>query len=69
MFVEENENRNEKRVHYWPLLLLPIAFLVGWGGNQALEERNRQITGPEYGVGAGAPIIIPCESSNPTQTQ
>lgn len=62
---EEGEERLNKKDHWWPLLLLPIAFLIGWGGNQAFEERKEQISGTEYGVGAGAPIILPCETLKP----
>lgn len=61
-------SQRKNKTSWWPLLLLPIAFLVGWGGNSALEERSKVLSQDttQYGVGAGAPIIIPCDTPDPS---
>ena len=62
------KDTSKRGFNWWPLLLLPIAFLIGWGGSSALEERNQRLADDttQYGVGAGAPIIIPCDTPSPS---
>lgn len=63
--LEERREATEDRNNWWPLLLIPIAFFLGWGANQAANsatnERAYNNT-TQYGVGGGPGT--PCANPN-----
>lgn len=66
--TERHHNREEK-TNWWPLLLIPIAFFIGWGANAATDNANdRASTGNsmQYGVGGGPGTQCPSSPSTTT---
>lgn len=69
MDPEYSEERDEGKVNWLPLLLLPVAFGIGWVANEVgntTETANQQMayqneTGFTPGVGGGpdAPCVTP----------
>lgn len=47
--------REKKKTNWWPLLLLPIAFFIGWGANDAASnnDRSQATENQQYGIGGG----------------
>jgi hypothetical protein len=55
--AEAQERDKKSKFNWLPLLILPVAFFLGWGANEALssaDEANRVSENrPEVGVGGG----------------
>jgi hypothetical protein len=65
---ERNTREPEKKTNWWPLLLLPVAFALGWGVGDRLDNNNQQTaetSRTEYGIGGG-PGDIPSPSPSPS---
>jgi hypothetical protein len=58
---EASKERNEGGFNWLPLLLLPLAFFVGWGANEAMGNNNDQTYQSQPGVGGGpnTPCVTP----------
>ena len=62
----EAARERDNKVNWLPLLLIPLAFVLGvWGGN-AMDNNNRQ-DGTQVGVGGGP--VVPCISPTSTMMQ
>lgn len=63
MFQEtRDENKEDQGTSkWWPLLLLPIAFFIGWAGNAMVNDTTT--TNPQVGIGGG-PQLTPCPTSD-----
>lgn len=46
--------RERDKFNWWPLLAIPVAFVIGWGAAQTTNPDNQMTrNGTEVGVGGG----------------
>lgn len=60
----EAAKERDKKTNWWPLLLLPVAFAVGWLGHDATNDNNREVASenrmqPGVGGGPDTPSVSP----------
>lgn len=56
------ERDKDNKFNWLPLLLLPVAFAIGWGANEAMgneDTRGQTAQTQQYGIGGG-PGSSPC---------
>lgn len=53
--IRDNDNSN-----WWPLLLIPLAFFIGWGVNEARDTANNQAYQNTAQSGVGGAPGFPC---------
>jgi len=53
-----NQDDDNKKTNWWPLLLIPVAFLIGWGANSAVARNNNQAYSGNTGIGGGPGVCI-----------
>ncbi len=58
--IQHDMRKENEGFNWWPLLVLPLAFFIGWGTNEALTTDRDMSTrnGTQVGVGGGP--ITPC---------
>lgn len=64
--ADKDEREKKGGFNWLPLLLIPVAFVMGWGANDATagDDRNQiSETRPQVGVGGG-PDSSMCPSPN-----
>lgn len=69
--AEASHERDKKHTNWLPLLLLPIAFILGWAGHDATTKDTHEVAQQQStiqpGVGGGpATTITPTGSSSNT---
>lgn len=59
--------RERDKFNWWPLLAIPIAFVIGWSANAATNTVNNTTNGTEVGIGGGpgAECITPTNIQSP----
>lgn len=65
--AEASRERDDKKTNWLPLLLLPVAFFLGWAGHDAASNDTSEIASESQmqpGVGGG-----PYDTITPTVTQ
>lgn len=60
---EVAKERTKTKTNWWPLLFIPVAFVLGWGASDASDNADDQAynSQAERGVGGGpdSPSISP----------
>ena len=65
---ENNDERREvtrerrSRTNWWPLLFLPVAFVIGWVGGDAADNTSRDqayTNQTQPGIGGGPDVTVP----------
>jgi hypothetical protein len=65
----EAAKERDKDTNWWPLLLLPVAFLFGWLGHDAATPDRSDVSSEsrfQPGVGAGPDVPSGSPSLSPT---
>lgn len=57
----EDGRERKSKTNWWPLLFLPVAFVIGWAGGDASDNNNREqayTNQTQPGVGGGPDVSI-----------